>query len=177
MSHLVVHFSISHELDAPLDALELAILSPDLGPLLGDAMESLASVETRTHEVDGDRFHRVWRFQARAPLKALRGFSVTKEMMVWDERWTYRRSHHEATWSIWPRPDVEAEAPWRRHFQAEGKYHLDPLSDGRTRRTVSGDLKVALKVVGPLVERMALKELKRAYAEEAKLLLELCSHH
>lgn len=172
-----MHFSITHELDAPIDALELALLSPDLGPLLGDAMESLASVETRTHELDGDRFRRVWRFQARAPLKALRSLEVSREMMVWDERWTYRRSHRAAEWSILPRPEVDPEAPWRRNISAAGTYHLDPLADGRTRRTVSGDLKVVLKLIGPLVERMALAELKRAYAEEAKLLLSLCAHH
>jgi len=35
-----VQFELQHDFDAPLDALELAVLSPDLGPLLGESFGS-----------------------------------------------------------------------------------------------------------------------------------------
>ena len=49
----------------------------------------------------------------------------------------------------------------------KGEYQLDPLADGRTRRTVRGDIRVDLKVIGPVVERIAVAELRRAFAAEA----------
>jgi hypothetical protein len=170
-----VQFEISHEIDAPLDALELALMSPDLGPLVGHAMESLESVQTLTHEVDDDGFHRVWRFQARAPIKVLRGYEITRDMMSWDEEWTYRHRDHSARFNVIPRPGVDMDAAWRQRFESHGTYRLDPLADGRTRRTVSGTMRIDLKLIGKVVERFAVAELKKAYEVEAGVLLSLCS--
>lgn len=170
-----MQFEISHELDAPLDALELALMSPDLGPLLGHAMDNVESVQTVAHELDSGTFHRVWRFQARAPLKILRGYDITRDMMSWDEEWTYDKRDRSAAFAVVPRPTVDMDAPWRRHFEARGSYRLDPLSDGRTRRTVAGTIRIDLKLVGRLVERLAVAELEKAYEAEAGVLLSLCS--
>jgi hypothetical protein len=170
-----VQFEISHEIDAPLDALELALMSPDLGPLVGHAMESLESVQTLTHEVDDDGFHRVWRFQARAPINVLRGYEITRDMMSWDEEWTYRHRDHSARFNVIPRPGVDMDAAWRQRFESHGTYRLDPLADGRTRRTVSGTMRIDLKLIGKVVERFAVAELKKAYEVEAGVLLSLCS--
>lgn len=170
-----MRFEITHELDAPLDALELALMSPDFGPLMVDALVSIESVEPRDHTVEDGSFHRVWRYQAKAPLKVLSSKNITRDMMRWDEEWTYRLDDHAATWKVVPRPDVDMDAPWRERFVAEGTYRLDPLADGRTRRTVQGHLTVPLRLVGTLVERVALKELRRAYDAEVGVLQQLCS--
>ncbi len=170
-----MQFEISHEFDAPLDAIELAVMSPDLGPLLGDRLASLESVAALEHNLAGREFHRVWRFQAKAPLKILKGYGVAREMMTWDEHSTYRLDEHTADWYVVPRGEADPDAPWRKHFRAAGTYHLDPLSDGRTRRTVMGDLEVHLKVIGAMVERIAVVELRRAYEAEAEALRSLCA--
>jgi hypothetical protein len=170
-----VQFSISHEFDAPLDVIELAMMSPELGPLLGDGLASLESVQATEHEVDDSEFRRVWRFQARAPLAILRGYNITREMMTWEEHSVYRRGEHTARWHVVPRGERDPAAIWRKHFSAEGTYELDPLSDGRTRRTVSGDLAIHLRLIGPIVERIAVGELRRAYDAEALALRKLCS--
>jgi hypothetical protein len=170
-----VHFSIVHEFDARLDAIELAMMSPELGPLLGDILPSLESVQATEHHVDENEFRRVWRFQARAPLKILSGYNITRDMMTWDEHSVYRRRDHTAAWYVIPRAESSPDAAWRKHFGAEGSYQLDPLSDGRTRRTVTGDIAVNLKLIGALVERIAVGELRKAYDAEASALRRLCS--
>jgi len=170
-----MRFTIQHELDAPLDAIELAMMSPDLGPMLGHNFDSLESVQAIEHTLAATTFTRVWRFQARAPLKLLRNYRVSREMMTWDEHSTYQREARRADWCVFPGGDTDPQAPWRRHFSAEGSYRLDALDGGRTQRTVEGDLSVHLKLIGRMVERIALERLREAYAAEANALRMLCA--
>jgi len=165
-----VDFEITHELDAPIDALELALMSPELGPRLADSVSSLDAVEVKTHDIDDASFHRVWRFQARAPLKALSAYDVSRDMMNWEEHSTYRRADHRAAWRVVLRADVDPDAPWRRHFRAAGSYQLDALQNGRTRRTVRGEIAITLKVLGPMIERIAVAEIRKTYDAEADAL-------
>ncbi len=168
-------FEVSHELDAPVDALELALMSPDLAAALLARVDSMRAIEVQSHEVSDQRITRTWRFEAKAPLKVLSAYEITREMMVWDEVWDYHRATHVASFHIVPRPGVDLEAPWRKRVSAGGRYQLDPLSDGRCRRTVVGHMTIDLRVVGPMVERLAVAELRKAYAAEAEALLGLCS--
>ncbi|MEO7327796.1 MAG: DUF2505 domain-containing protein, partial [Minicystis sp.] len=64
-----MHFEYAHELDAPLDAVELAVLSPTLGPMLAKALApGIESVEIVEHVVDAGELRSVLRYQASAPL-------------------------------------------------------------------------------------------------------------
>ena len=74
-----------------------------------------------------------------------------------------------------PRGEDAGDAPWRRHFSSEGSYHLEPLEDGRTRRTVRGEMAIHLKLIGKVVERIAVAELRKAYDAEAEALRTLCT--
>lgn len=170
-----MQFEINHVFDVPLDTLELALMSPDLGALLAARLDPIESIHALAHELRDDEFRRVWRFQATAPLKILRGYPLAKDLMTWDEHSTYRMAAHTARWHVVPRGDAAPDAPWRKNFVAAGTYHLDPLPDGRTRRTVTGNVEVHIKVIGPMVERVALLELRKAYDAEADALRTLCS--
>jgi hypothetical protein len=170
-----VHFEFAHEFDAPLDTVELAMMSPDLGGTMARGLDSIESIKVVEHELRDGVFRRVWRFQARAPLKLLSGREITRDMMTWDERATYRLEEHSGEWDVVPRAGIDPGATWRRHFQATGRYVLDPLRDGRTRRRVVGDFVVDLKVVGRVVERLALTELRKAYDAEAEALRALAT--
>ncbi|HSN97485.1 MAG TPA: DUF2505 family protein [Candidatus Nanopelagicales bacterium] len=178
-----MRFTICHELDAPLDAVELALLSPELGPRLGRKVASLESVVTVEHAIEGGEMRRVLRFQASAPLPIFRGRELSREAMAWEETSTYRLTEHASTWSVAPlgfrgggrrgEGGGAGEEPWRRYFRSEGTYRLEPLPGGRTRRCVEGSLEVRVPVLGPLVERMAMTEVRRTYDAEADTLREL----
>ncbi|WP_437675224.1 DUF2505 family protein [Sorangium sp. So ce131] len=162
-----MHFTLSHELDAPLDAVELAVLSPELGPRLASKVPLLESIVTVEHALRGGELLRVLRFQASAPLPIFKGYPITRDAMSWEERSTYRLADHSSTWQVTPKEQ------WRSYFRAEGTYRLDRLPDGRTRRRVDGDIQIRLRVLGPLVERLAVAEVQRTYDAEADTLREL----
>ena len=170
-----MEYEISHELDAPLDALELALMSPDLATELLQRVDSMGSIDLTAHEVSEQRISRTWRFEAKAPFKLLEAYDITRDMMIWDEVWDYNRTTHVASFHIVPRPGVDLDANWRKRVRAGGRYQLDALSDGRSRRTVVGHMDIELRVVGPMIERLAIAEIRKAYAAEAEALLSLCS--
>ena len=162
-----VRFEISHELDAPLDAVELAVLSPDLGRRLSRLLKSIESVETVEHALENGELRRVLRFQASAPLPIFKGYNVTRDAMSWSEEWVYRLADHASTWTVFPREQ------WKRYFRSGGTYQLEPLPDGRTRRTVKGEIEIRAGVLARIIERMAVSEVRKTYDAEADTLREL----
>jgi Protein of unknown function (DUF2505) len=164
-----VRFTICHDLDAPLDAVELAVLSPELGPRLADKVAMIESVTTVEHAIHAGELRRVLRFQASAPLPIFKAHDIARDAMSWEERVTYRLADHASTWSVSPKEQ------WSKYFHSEGTYTLARLPDGRTRRRVEGTLDIRLPVLGPLVERLALAEVQRTYDAEADTLQELTS--
>jgi len=173
-----VRFEITHEFDAPLDAVELAVLSPELGSMLGRSLASLAknggpkieSVETLTHVIENGELRRVLRFQASAPLALFKNRPIARDAMTWQEVSTYRLADHASRWSVAP-----PKEDWRRYFRGEGTYRLEAVADGRTRRTVVGDLEIKLALLGKLAERVAVAEVRKTYDAEADTLRALAT--
>jgi len=171
-----VRFEIQHEFDAPLDTVELAVLSPELGPMLARALAayngsgpSIESIETESHSLENGKLERVLRFQASAPFSILRGHTVTREAMSWREFSTYRLADHGARWTVKPKD------AYAKYFRGEGTYQLEPVADGRTRRTVVGELEIKVPVLGIIAERMALAEVRKTYDAEADTLRALAT--
>jgi len=163
-----LQFEISHEFDAPLDAVELAVLSPDLGPMMARLLKTmLESVETIEHDLKHGELRRVLRFQANAPLAIFRNVNVAREVMSWEEESVYRLSEHASKWTALPRVE------WRRYFHSQGTYKLSAVPDGRTRRTVWGELWVKAGVLSSIIERMAIVEIRKTYDAEAETLRKL----
>lgn len=170
-----MQFEISHEFDAPLDVVELALMSPELGRLLSDRFARMESVQPIEHVVDGREFRRVWRFQAKVPLKALQAYKAPRDLLNWDDHSSYCLDDHRGRWNVVPRGDGDPDAAWRKRFRASGSYHLESLEDGRTRRTLVGELEVSVKVVGSVLERGVLREIRKAYDAESDALGALCA--
>src|SRR5690349_19724171 len=118
-----LRFEITHDFDAPLDAVELAVLSPHLGEKLTDALAQtkIESVATLEHEIKDGALHRVLEFQASAPFAFLKSYTIPKDAMSWQERSTYRLSEHSSTWS------VHTKEQYARYFRSNGTYRLTRL--------------------------------------------------
>jgi hypothetical protein len=167
-----VHFEIAHEFDAPVDAIELAFLSPEMGAMLASALApGILSVETVLHEVKDGELRRILRFQASAPLNLFKGRTIAQEALSWETSITYPIGRHTSTWEVAPKEQ------YRRYFRSKGTYRFDPAPDGRTRRTVSGDLEIFVPVpmVSGIVERVALSEVRKTYDAEAETLRKLAT--
>lgn len=164
-----MRFEISHDFDAPLDTVELAVLSPELGSRLATelAQTKIESVVTVEHDLSRGTLHRVLQFQASAPFSFLKNYAIPKDAMSWQEHTTYSIAEHASKWSVHPKEQ------YSRYFHSEGTYKLTTLPDGRTRRTVVGELKVNVPVFGAVIERAALAEVRRTYDAEANTLRHL----
>jgi hypothetical protein len=170
-----VHFAIAHEFDIPLDALELAVISPNLVDKLGATVHKLGGgiekVTERSRSLKNGVLERVWHYQAHVRLpKFARGY-VTPEMTVWDEQSVYEMAKHRGRWTIVPNLKPE----WRKYFSATGTYAIEPLGDGRSRRVVKGDLELRVRVVRQVAERLMLGEVKKVFEAEATTLRDMAT--
>ena len=167
-----MHFQISHEFDVPLDALELAVLSPDLlSRLRRNLSATMEEVTQKQHELVEGVLTRVWSFQANVKVPVFAKKVVTREMLSWDEQSKYSIKTHVAAWVVVP--NVRPE--WQKYFHAEGTYTLLPLASGRTRRVVEGELSLKVPVVQKVAERAILGEVKKTFEAEAATLRDLAT--
>ena len=170
-----MHFAISHEFDIPLDALELAVISPSLVDKFAITVRKLGvgieGVTERSRSLKNGVLERVWHYQAHVKVpKFARGY-VTPEMTAWDEQSVYEMGKHRGRWTIVP----NIKPQWRKYFTATGTYGIEPLGDGRSRRTVEGDLELRVRVVRQVAERLILGEVKKAFEAEATTLRDMAT--
>ena len=100
-----VHFEIVHEFDIPLDAVELAVLSPNLIDQLAPRLSNMEQVEQTSHAMNNGTFERVWSYHANVRIPAFAKSHLTREMLGWDEHSVYDLKKHSAKWTIVPTPD------------------------------------------------------------------------
>jgi hypothetical protein len=165
-----VRFEISHEFDIPVDAIELAYLSPRLLDDLGARLPDM-DTEQLEHDLSDGVLTRRWFFAARVKVPEFARPYVTREMMSWDENSTYDLKKHEASWTIVPRVKPE----WQRYLTARGTYSLVARGDGSA-RIIRGELELHVHaVLRAIAERLILSEVKKAYEAEAASLRELAT--
>lgn len=165
-----MHFRIVHEFDIPLDAVELAVLSPNLIDRLAPRLPSIELVQQREHAMKNGKFERVWTYQANVKVPAFAQAYITREMLGWDEHSIYDLKTHTAKWKIVPK----VKPAWRKFFNSSGTYELVPHKDG-TRRVISGELELRVPVVRKVAERMILAEVKKTFEAEAATLRDMAT--
>ncbi len=166
-----MQFEIAHEFDIPLDALELAVISPNLCHKLAQRLPNIESVQQKEHMLTGDRLDRVWSYRANLKLPAFARSYVTPEMMGWDERSAYDLRRHTSEWGVTPHVKPE----WRKYFEAKGTYALTQLASGRTKRTVTGSIEFRVPLFRQVAEKLIAGELRKTFDAEAETLRELAT--
>jgi hypothetical protein len=167
-----VNFEITHDFEISRDAIELAVLSPDLAKHMAPRLSGIESVEQRAHSLHDGVLERHWSWQASVKIPSFAERYVTREMCAWDEHSTYDLRRHLSSWTITPKVKPE----WQKYFSAAGTYELRTLGEGITRRIVRGEL--ALRV-SPLfrhvAERMIVTEVRKTFDAEAATLRDLAT--
>jgi hypothetical protein len=170
-----VQFEIAHEFDIPLDALELAVISPHLVDKFGATARSkhagIQSITERSRSLKNGVLERVWHYQAHVRLPKFAQGYVTPDMTAWDEQSVYETGPHRGRWTIVP----NIKPQWRQYFSASGTYTIEPLGDGRSRRTVRGELELRVRVVRQVAERLIVGEVRKAFEAEAATLREMAT--
>lgn len=166
-----MRFEFTHEFDIPLDAIELAVLSPRLIDDLRPKLSDMETVTQTSHQLEDGILQRVWAFAANVKVPDFAKPYVTKEMLSWEERSTYSLKKHEAAWNIVPLVKPE----WQKYFQASGTYSLVPRGDGSA-RIVRGQLELQVHaVVRAVGERLIVNEVKKTFDAEAVALRDLAT--
>jgi hypothetical protein len=167
-----VHFEIAHDFDIPRDAVELAVLSPDLIDRMVPRLRGIDGVEQREHALKDGVLERLWSWQANVKVPTFAERYVTRDMCAWDERSTYELRRHASSWTVVPRVKPE----WRKYFAASGTYELLALDGGRTRRVVRGDLELRVSpIFRSVAERMIVSEVRKTFDAEAATLRDLAT--
>lgn len=164
-----MHFEIIHEFDIPLDALSLAVISPDLCQKLAKRLPNMESVQQKEHVVKEGQVERVWSYKANVRLPDFARAYVTPEMTAWDERSVYDIGKHAAEWGITPRGKPE----WRKYFSASGTYALTTLERGRTKRIVAGTVDLRVPLLRQVAEKLIVAEVRKIFDAEAETLRDL----
>ena len=172
MLHAPMRFEVIHEFEAPLDALELAILSPILIDKVARGLPNVESVTQKQHRIESGVLERVWSYQANVKVPAFAAPYVTREMLAWDEESKYSTGTHSSNWTIIPNFKPE----WSNYFQASGTYELLASGEGLTRRVVRGQVELrVVPFVRHLGERMIVGEVKKTFDAEAAILRDLAT--
>ncbi|MBX3231840.1 MAG: DUF2505 family protein [Labilithrix sp.] len=166
-----MHFDIVHEFDIPLDALELAVISPNLCSKLAHRLDNMERIQQKEHIVAADEVERVWSYRANIRLPDFAKAYVTPEMMAWDERSVYDIKRHAAEWTILP----HVKPSFRKYFDAAGTYELTSLDSGRTKRTVKGSIELRVPVLRQVAEKLIVAEVRKTFDAEAETLRELAT--
>ena len=167
-----MRFEITHDFEIPRDAVELAVLSPDLAKRMVPRLSGIESVEQHNHSLEGGVLERHWSWQANVRIPSFAERYVTREMCAWDEHSTYDLRRHASEWRIKPRIKLE----WQKYFAASGTYELTALKEGATRRTVRGELELRVSpLVRHVAERMIVAEVRKTFDAEAETLRDLAT--
>lgn len=166
-----MQFEIAHDFDIPLDALELAVLSPSLVEKLAPKLSSIQEVAQKEYTLKDGRLTRTWHYQANVKVPDFAQRYVTREMCAWDEHSVYDLKSHSSEWTIVP--NVKPE--WQKFFDAKGTYLLERLADGRTKRVIRGELNLNVPYVRQVAERMILGEVRKTFDAEAATLRDLAT--
>ena len=167
-----MHFEVVHEFEAPLDALELAILSPHLIDKLGPRLPNVEKVTQVEHRVEGGRMRRVWTYQPNIKIPSFARGHMTAEMCAWQEQSTYTTKTHSSEWVITPAKKPE----WTKYLRASGTYSLVASDGGTTKRVVVGEVELSVPpLVKQVAERMIVNEVKKTFEAEAATLRDLAT--
>jgi len=162
-----MRFEITHEFEAPLDALELAILSPNLIDKVAKGLPNVERVKQKTHNFQNRVLERVWNYKPNVNVPVFAQPYVTLDMLAWDERSTYSIDTHSSEWVITPASKPE----WHKYFRAWGTYSLVSGGNGVTRRVVKGEVDLNVpRVMKTLGERVIVAEVKKTFDAEAEIL-------
>ncbi|MBN2724037.1 MAG: DUF2505 family protein [Deltaproteobacteria bacterium] len=158
-------FKIKQEFDYPITVVEEALfLDENIGSFLVNEMPSLIELEKIEIIRDDDSVKRKVRYLPKPLIKRVGTKKIPPEAMEWVEHSTYDLKTHVLKYS-----NIPTHPRIGKMFQNDGEILLEESGD-KTVRTISGELKIKVPVVGAIAERIIFKTAKTVLEEEAQAL-------
>lgn len=153
-------FSLEHVFDAPLDAVEAAMVDPVF--LEGTRLPDVGPPKVLSREEDGEIVTLRVNYHYTGSLDSLARRVLRTSDVNWVQETVLDRSTHRTTFTVIPKVYPE-------RFQCGGVMQLTS-STGGTERVIDGELKIKVPLFGGRAEGMVVPGLRSRMNREAELL-------
>jgi hypothetical protein len=161
----VMKFEVSHTFDADIDAVEKAIFDPALPAFLLKEMKLVTIIEPLDRQEDASSIRRKTKYQPVPLIKKIGPKEVPPHWMAWIEESTYDRRARRMDFV-----NIPTTEKIRNLLENKGSLTLTAAGPGKTKRTMNGELKVKVFLLGKIAEGMIYKQAAQILDEEAAAL-------
>jgi hypothetical protein len=152
-----VKLQSTSEYDAPVDAVEAALLDPAFWAQL--QLSNMAPPQVVTSAADSITVHMTFA----GTLDALGKRVIGNQGIAWDQTITIDRAAHAGTLAM--------RSKVRVNVTAEGTFRFESLDGGsRSRETLTGEMKVHVPLVGGKIEGILGPGIQKSFDEQAQSL-------
>jgi len=162
-----VKFRLEHSFDAPLDAVETAMVNPEF--LESTRLPDVGPPKVLSREEDGDTVTLRVNYHYTGSLDSLAKRVLRSSDVAWVQETKLDRSAHRTTFTVVPK--VHAE-----RFQCGGVMRLTEAG-GATERVIDGELKIKVPLFCGRAEGLIVPGLRTRMNREAELLDEWLKGH
>jgi hypothetical protein len=162
-----VKFTLDHTFDAPIDAVEAAMVDPAF--LESTRLPDVGPPHVLSREEAGDTVTLRVDYHYTGSLDSLARRVLRANDVAWVQETVLDRSTHRTTFTVTPK--VHAD-----RFECGGVMQLTTVGDG-TRRTIDGELKIKVPIFGRRAEGLIVPGLRTRMNREAELLDEWLKAH
>src|SRR5947209_1136232 len=162
-----MEFRLEHTFDAPLDAVEAAMVDPEF--LESTRLPDVGPPEVLSREEDGDTVTLRVSYQYTGSLDSLARRVLRTSDVVWVQETILDRQAHHTTFTVIPKVHGD-------RFDCGGVMQLTDAG-AVTERVIDGALKIKVPVFGRRAEGLILPGLRSRMNREAELLDEWLKAH
>jgi hypothetical protein len=160
-----MRFEFRHQFDVSVEELERILFSNEMLQLQQQRMNTIIEIEALEVQRDGDSLKRRVRYLPQPIIKSVGPKKVEPEWMEWVEESQYDYGAHRGTFK-----NIPARYKIAAVMTNEGTLTIRSLGADRCERTVAGELKVKVFMVGKIAERIIHLNAARILEEEAAVL-------
>jgi hypothetical protein len=158
-------FEIVHTFDAGREAVERAMLDPQLAPFLLEHMTLVRHIELLERKDDGAAVVRRVRYVPVPVISRIGAMQVKPEWMSWTEESRFDPRVHRVDFENVPQVPGVAEV-----MEQRGVIRFEEAGPGKCRRTIRGSLRIKMPLVGRIVEKVIYPNAMKILDEEARFL-------
>ncbi|MFN7133098.1 MAG: DUF2505 family protein [Myxococcales bacterium] len=156
-------FEITHTFDADREVVEQAMFELELAPFLLKNMTLVTHIELKEKKEDDKGIARKVHYVPVPMIKKVGTFDVEPEWMAWIEHSRFDRASHRLEFENVPVVKQIAEL-----MEQKGTIRFEPAGPGKTKRVVSGVLKVKFPILGRVAEKIIYPNAEKILDEEAR---------
>lgn len=160
-----MRFEFRHQFDVSVEELERILFSDEMLQLQQQRMKTIIEIEALEVQRDGDSLKRRVRYLPQPIIKSIGPKKVEPEWMEWVEESQYDYGSHRGTFK-----NIPARYKIAAVMTNEGTLNIRSLGPDRCERTVGGELKVKVFMVGKIAERIIHLNAAKILEEEAAVL-------